>query len=247
MDGTDRETRKENERLLMGCDPAFLIGQYSKEHQEAAEEGAIFAMLSNNAYELGSRPHFNLPDNIQEINYTFDAEGTGLELRLYSRLKDEAIDEVFVAFKGTDGKTDKFNGNYFKGQYDVSDKVIEDILSKYPNANIVATGHSLGGGLALHASLIYKGVHAYVFNPSYRVHNSDNYNDNVRHSFQEKGDPLGFHRWLWKNPEQTKIWKYNFVRKKNHTSYSLARGLLMLAASGGKEQFTELLAKNCNL
>jgi hypothetical protein len=50
--------------------------------------------------------------------------------------------------------------------YDWAASLVAGIVREHPDLEIVVTGHSLGGGLALYAVLRNPGVHGFVFNPA---------------------------------------------------------------------------------
>ncbi len=229
------------------------IKQYNEEHLSMAKEAAIYAMFANNAYKPTSRPHFNLPKEWKKVS-VFNKGISGLYYEVYERSENNLLTEVVIAFRGTENKWDWMTGNIFGGQYNVVDKHLPSALEKYKDKSIsiVVTGHSLGGGLALHASMAFEGItKAYGFDPSPRVHvKMDNRLPNYRVIIWEDGEVLEKVRkplvsWLGDNKAATR-YKYDFVEKGEHFSYPLARGLLALGATIEPELAT-LLGQNCNL
>lgn len=80
---------------------------------------------------------------------------------------------VIVIFSGTrlgvrsDLATDVLNFIGVKtGYYEWAASLVARVAREYPGMEIAATGHSLGGGLALYAVLKNPGVRGFVFNPT---------------------------------------------------------------------------------
>lgn len=209
---------------------------YSDKNIKIAEETYLYALLSANAYE---EYKFRLPKSVKLIEM-FD-EGKGLQGKIY--IKDNNV--IIIAFRGSEGIQDWWFGNIWKTQYKLADKLINRIVLQYSDKKIIATGHSLGGGLALHGSLVlpYK-IEAIVFNPSYRVHKDGKQEDNRRIVIAEKGDILKIQQWAWKNPDITKAYKKFYCTKtNNHSIYLLARCTMHVAAINNDDA-AELLRKN---
>lgn len=78
-------------------------------------------------------------------------------------------EKVYVAFRGTDSKKDWIGTNLqramgkWPSQYSLACNLALSIRDTYPDRDIVFTGHSLGGGLAVHAADCVNGE-AIVFN-----------------------------------------------------------------------------------
>ena len=81
-------------------------------------------------------------------------------------------DAVTVVFRGTrrNASTDLVaDASQFMGlpsdYYSWASSALHSAMAKYPGRRVVATGHSLGGGLAMYAALI-NGTSAVIFNPA---------------------------------------------------------------------------------
>ena len=233
---------------LWGCNPKYLENNYNDHHNQAALKSAIYGILANNAYPPSTRPQFKLPENWRPIDFEFDDPlDSGLDFTLFARSVGGETREVVIAYRGIDGAQDWKDGNTFQTQYDSADILVPQVMQHFQGCKIVCSGHSLGGGLALHTSLITPEIDAFAFNPSFRLQSNGRAENNLRYCLHEKGDILSFHRFIWKNPSDTLVFgDFNFSYKKNHTSYPLTRGLLMLAALQSRE-YAELLVQNCEL
>lgn len=210
----------------------------------AAAKFAMYAMVANNAYKDSSRKHFDLPDNWKRTKQVND-EQSGLQFDIYEVSEGGGGKNLIVAFRGTDSEDD--NPATSKKQYELVDKLMPDIIKNNPNAKIIAVGHSLGGGLALHTSLVFDNIDAYAFNPSPRVYRHGNNKPNMRYMVNEKGDPLNKVRKIWKDVPGTKEWEFDFSEhgEKQHFSYPLALGLLLLGSTEDSDLLA-LMHKNCD-
>ena len=123
-----------------------------------------------------------------------------------------------IAFRGTTG----FNGwlsnaHWFfkwlpiRDQYDQAKIIVPDIVDRliemHPDYKIIATGHSLGGGLAQHTCYLRKEVEAaYVFNSSpvtgftdfTKKHRADSTQKVRIHRLYERGEALEYLRFFMK-------------------------------------------------
>src|SRR5690606_1009389 len=81
--------------------------------------------------------------------------------------------EIVVTFSGTDfteftDVTQTFSPQSARA-IDYSEKAIQyvkTIKEKYPNANIVVNGHSMGGKLSMQVGIVFPDVEVYAFNPT---------------------------------------------------------------------------------
>lgn len=173
--------------LLSGCSTAIkhleqyknYENDYTPINAEIANKYALYAMMSANAYhDLEPFPlnilNWELVDldGISTVNATFD-EGcgiidTGLAYDIY---KQKSTNKVVFAFRGTDEIwCDFFKANtgvLFALQYEEAFNEIEKFLAKESinKDDVIVTGHSLGGGLAIAISIRY-GIDAFVFDSS---------------------------------------------------------------------------------
>ncbi len=228
---------------IRGCDPSYLEPAYSESHRLAAVEGAVYALLASNAYDGNEQPQFALPTGWQEV--ARDAQGD-LQYSLYELQRDGALQKVVVAFRGTDSERDWWTGNLTGEQYEQASQIIRSAQARYPTTPLVATGHSLGGGLALHVSMRFAGVSAYAFNPSPLVRQPQTIQNNRRVIYWEANDLLHWGRWAMAKTPGAVYWRFSFVKGNGHKSLVLAKGLLMLGALMNTE-LAATLQQNCQI
>ena len=159
--------------------------------------------------------------------------------------------KIVVAYEGTNFSSwrDWVFGNfniYWKGQYSEALKLAKNVASMYPDAQLITTGHSLGGGLAIHVALHINGVTAYAFNSSPRVfaprklENPDsrlvlaNENDEILSEIRKKWSTL-------KNYKQFDEYDFlNSDKPTEHSIYYIGRGLVNVAASTGEKEYVDI-------
>lgn len=228
---------------IRGCDPGYLEKAYSEPHRLAAVEGAIYALLANNAYDHTDQPQFALPADWQ---LGHRASHGDLQYSLFEQRADGAVQKVVLAFRGTDNQRDWWTGNILADQYERAAQIVQTMRARYPGVVLVATGHSLGGGLALHVSMRFAGVSAYAFNPSPLVRQPESVQRNRRVIYWEAEDVLHWARWAWEKTPNAVYWRFSFVRGNGHNALVLAKGLLMLGALMDPDLATTL-QQNCRI
>lgn len=232
--------------FISGCATTAAEKPIGNSAGPAAAKFSIYAMAANNAYKDSSRKHFDLPDNWKRIKQVND-EQSGLQFDIYEVSEEGGAKNLIVAFRGTDSEND--NPATSKKQYELVDKLMPDIIKNSPNAKIIAVGHSLGGALALHTSLVFDNIDAYAFNPSPRIYRHGNNKPNKRYMINEKGDPLNTARIIWKAVPGTEEWEFDFSEhgEKQHFSYPLALGLLLLGSTEEDSGLLAIMHKNCDV
>jgi len=145
--------------------------------EEIAAQNAIYAMLSCNAYHETDKLNFPVEaagwqlvdlDGDPSTKPTKDGFLTGFAYDIYEEIDGN---KSVIAFRGTDSKKDWALSNLavpFSIPYKQAWKAVRKYLEKNPSRNLILTGHSLGGGMALSAS-VHFGVPAIVFDPSPRI------------------------------------------------------------------------------
>jgi hypothetical protein len=227
---------------------------------------AIYALLSNNAYKREKQEQFRLPAQEWRHRDDFIPEGTeaGLELKVFEKVMGGKPVEVVVAFRGTDDLKDWWQNLAppllfpKKRQTDMAEKNFERLRGMYEGQQVryVATGHSLGGGLAMHLSFKYPDVSAVVFNSSPRVEQglSSPRGVNARIIIWESNEALSYLRPLAKIRWGTvKEVKFDFQPGhvgivKQHGMYTLALSMLKLGCETSlptAASLKSLLGENC--
>jgi len=136
---------------------------------DQAKNYAIYAMMASNAYEdIASLRRFPL----ESLGWNSDPEKhysdySGLSFDVFEK---ENSNEVVFAFRGTNDFLDYLTHNF--AIVSLQAILVDYELSKYKkkvgNKNIVLTGHSLGGGLAIGMSLKHC-LKAVTFDASPRI------------------------------------------------------------------------------
>ena len=165
---------------------------------------APYAIMSNNAYcrrfpiplpagwrEVEELRHPAIEQTLQDRDHGLVALG----LAVFEKEHQGRLEEVVVAFRGTDSLNDSFQNfaPFYRNQVKPAREKFQEILDHYAGkaAKITATGHSLGGGLAFHMSFAFPDIEAIAFNASpvikagLRVHY-----DNKKTSVWESGEIL---------------------------------------------------------
>ena len=230
---------------------------YGPLYTKIAKESWPYALMSSNAYE--DSPLFYINDWYLKERYE---SGKGLSADIYERRDgNKNVTKIAIAFRGTEffSITDWLFGNFnifWEGQYAEARKLVDTLRNnkKYKNLPIVATGHSLGGGLALHISLYYSNIDAFVFNTSPRVFapiSRSKIPNNRRVIISEDKEVLSTIISDYPSLNRTDIdanynefdfLNDNFIAE--HGMYYLARGLLVVAASSGDLNATRALENN---
>lgn len=225
---------------------------YSDEYKAISEKVYLYAQMAMNSYETYSE-QFELPTNIKKVESIEPGWYSGLYAQVYEIKKMNGLKEVVIAFRGSEKKVnDWVLGNILPIQYISAEDLYAEVKSRpqYKNIKIVATGHSLGGGLALHLSELYDGVDAIAFNPSPFTHTSGQVKKNRRTVIIEKGDVLEPLRKFFGNSNYKPYDEFYCNNICDHSMYLLARCVTHVAAINSVEAEISLrknIFKRCEL
>ncbi|MFY9514434.1 MAG: hypothetical protein WAQ05_26000 [Rubrivivax sp.] len=219
--------------------------------RDIANDVALYAMMASNAYADDlEKPQFPLEKlgwrKVDEKGAAVPAQQNSYRPKtfvgdFFSNLQfdiweDTRSKRTVFAFKGTQEKVDWVSGNLMVGisiPYKSAKKHVRDYIAAHPGRQVMATGHSLGGGLALSVSY-WEGVDAVVFNTSPRVFDgaSDANRSARRLALFQEGDILQkvrhrYPKFLEKvKPEQIVETGFDYGGRNAHRIDLLAEGLL---------------------
>ena len=221
-----------------------LAGQDASTHATVVANApvlATYAILSNNAYERPDR--LPLPPGGWSRVGSSDPE-KGLAYTVFMRREGTQTREIVVAFRGTDDLRDWLHNldPIHREQSGKAHGAFASVVAEYRSsgAKFVATGHSLGGGLALEMALKFSevDVDAFAFDCAPMLKGGERPNMRTRRtSIWEKGEVLEPLRDLksellheWRGTELVEV---NFERGsplKQHKIRPLALNLIKAAA-----------------
>ncbi len=125
-------------------------------HHEAMRKASLYAYKSTDE---------NLPKGYEHIGI-FDNMDNGFHAEVLKK-----NNEIIIAYRGTEEKSikdwlnnEQIYKNAYPPQINSAEEVYKNIRKEYPNADIVLTGHSAGGGVAAYLGAKY-GIPAITFNP----------------------------------------------------------------------------------
>ena len=235
------------------CDDVFLSAPFMREQrpppsekmQEIARESFIYAQMAYNAYQ---RPNsFALHDSIDQLPP--ETRGYGFQATVFEVRSGADLREIVIAYRGTDGLTnvrDWLFGNLGRTQYRLARDLYREVRERYPEGTrIVTTGHSLGGGLAIHISTNEPDVPAYVFNYSYKRHwEGRRYAHTRRVGIVESGDILGIVRGIWPNTDILHNRGFYCSRAGNNHSMEVLARCVTHTAAVADERAVDSLTRN---
>ena len=192
------------------CDYHERLTQFTEDREQLkviSKEVIPYSIMSLNAYD--NELQLKLP-NWERVSRMVSKHGFSSDIYVSSN-----GNEIVIAFRGTDDAKDWLYANLDtdpKGQYNDADKVYKKVAKDYRGKRIITTGHSLGGGLAMHVSILNPDVDAYVFDPSPRVFSDDRYDmyQNKIVILYETGEILEAIRPLFISLKKIKPIKYRY-------------------------------------
>lgn len=214
----------------------------------------IYAISSLNAYSDGSKNGFELAKlspEWKQMNKVGGLPKHGLSYSYFFRESPDKL-EVLVAFRGTEvSDVGDWWANFswftrpfgFKDEYDYAREEFSKIrqqaigLAKGRLISYIATGHSLGGGLAQHVAYSFPCTSAAVFNTS-PVVNKDRlkapYDTHIVLIYENNDELTKIKKYLFGDNE-TELYKYynmNLIpdKKFQHPMEGLAVGMARLVA-----------------
>lgn len=253
--------------LLAGCasNPPAQKGKEDAQllPKDEAKDYAVYAMMSSNVYLKEGRTRFPI-EELGWVKVDLDGEPIDSTKNSYTPIwigkwfsslqfdiwEHNSTNKSVIAFKGSDEKVDWIGANFWIGpsiQYKSGKKKVAQYIKnnekKGVERDVIVTGHSLGGGLALSSSL-WLGVDAYAFNGSPRVFDGKN---NVkkpatRKAIYQEGEVLSKLTSFWPkyrkvmNPEDIYQTNFDYNGVNSHRIDFLAEGLLRCASNDAELQ-----------
>jgi len=221
----------------MSCNLEKVV-EYHGDDLDAAEQVYLYALMSSNAYT--DKGQYAIPGWTRVARFE---STSGLALDEWVRDGSSPRQKV-VAFRGTEDLKD-WQANLAlvePWQHREAYEHIADLRRSEPHTLLTATGHSLGGALALNMSQRFENMPAYVFNSSPRAFFASEGARNQRTVVWETGELLNVFRrpWLGLRMQDAPRMQFNFmdyswIRSakviQEHSMYGLSRGLLVSAAA----------------
>lgn len=238
---------------FLSCDLTFH--EYEGDVPTAVE-AFPFALMASNSYRVEAQ--FKIPNWSIVKHYRGALSGeyeSAFQADLYEKKENGSITAVALVFRGTDSSVDHkanfslwwpWSNSRAPAQYQIAQNLADAVRKKYPEAKLYFVGHSLGGGLAYHASWNQPDSATYVFDPSPRLWVSGEPAKGRRVIVGEEGEILEYFQF-WNSLPADKNERYNFISGnvvREHNMYYLARGLMLLAAMNHSSDATTIMEDN---
>ncbi len=242
---------------------AFDEDRIAPTRAELAKRHYVHAAMASNAYrDPAVKPIFIIPDWFL-LESSESESGLGLQVYGDAVTKTESR-ELVIAYRGTNFSSLKDWGNNMAlrepAQYREAHAHLAALKASYPQARLTATGHSLGGGIALNMSLRFDGVDAAVFNasPRFMFGPASYRHANERAFLHERGEMLNglFGQWTeLRLSSRANYGNYNFLdyyaRRfspvPEHGIYEHARALLVVAMTRDQEHARRMFVANIDI
>jgi pimeloyl-ACP methyl ester carboxylesterase len=224
---------------------ASSVLNLTQAHLDAASRAWPYALMSSNVYrDPENSPAYRIP-GWEFVSRSESRSGLALE-EWQRKNEDGRVEEVAVVFKGTDfTSVADWRTNLAliePRQHREAYQYVRGVLDRWrgKGVRVVATGHSLGGALALNMSLRFPNVHFIGFDPSPRAfHGVGRYGPADRLLIYERGEILSFLRWPWAHRlNDFERYRFDFMdfilgrsitSAQEHSMYLISRGLLLAA------------------
>jgi hypothetical protein len=244
------------------CEQYHIENYENKRYNQevGANDFLLFSVASLNSYkidEIEPGARYLSGFSVEKYDSSWKmvdsgASGTGLYYNVYWRDADTL--DVMIAIRGTEGTSFKDWYSNFSwitqilpvpNQYDVIRQRFQKIREKaFAQANgrtvrFVATGHSLGGGLAQHLAYAFPCVSAVVFNTS-PVSNRHNLtspvsSNRIVHIYEKEDELTNFRNYVVKDVESDYYKKYVMklvpVGKLQHSMSRLSVGMSRMVSA----------------
>ena len=158
-------TVQETGSLIPSLDGSNLSYEFEKERITNPNEKDISAVIMKIDYRK------KVPDNLEYLDDFYDKR-TGTSGTAF---RDKKTGKIIVSYTGTNLDGNKLEDIYadasgiFLGtgiHYPPAFKFYEKLAEKYGAENLIPTGHSLGGNIAMRVALRYNSKMAIVYNPA---------------------------------------------------------------------------------
>jgi hypothetical protein len=249
------ELRPSTELEYLSCN--YRAFQYLHDPSlQVVRDNFIYALMSSNAYDNIETAHWVLTgwDHLERNESNSD-----LSFDVYRRELVNQPEDIVIAYRGTEGWKDWTNNLALiePPQYREAFRHLRALRVQRPQARITATGHSLGGGIALSMSLRVPGVAAVVFNSSPQLTLPLRRERNSRVHIFEIGEVLNplNRTFLRLVLPRLSAYKFNFLDftihtvapVQEHSMYLLSRALLLAAIRAGSPDAKTIFVENIGI
>ncbi len=164
------------------------------EKKDVIAESTLYAIFSAISYNDEGLGNYRIPSEWHHAGSRSHKSGLFI-----ATFENEKKKQLVIAFRGTEGKSFRDWAHnllpLLKAQSSPAFMLTQELISLHPNWQIILTGHSLGGGLALELSHRIQQVSAVTFNPSPRIGFERLGYSNKRIVVREKHEPLALVRF----------------------------------------------------